>query len=286
MKLKYISWLWIGMLAFVMAACSDDDDDYQPGFLPAEDCMGVYFGNDNPQDLLVYGEGDDYSVELTVYRRLTDKAASVPVTLESDENVFTMPATVDFEEGEETATLKVEFPELEAQKLSSFTVKIDEAYTDPYTQVDGLSFYSGSVIESELELLSENMKFEFVEIPVTIYSKLYQYKGLNRYRIDNFLNSGKNLLFSVADPNSSGKCAVLPLSGCDVDATYSWYFLGDVTLNISDEYAYYDPYFYGVNGTTYYTYINLEKQTGYFYSSVYYSTESDDSGYLQATVSW
>ncbi len=66
-------------LPFVLMSCSDDDD-YEPGPAPAENCMSVYFPMQASYNYEFLAD-DDCIVPVTVKRAVSDEAVTIPLTM-------------------------------------------------------------------------------------------------------------------------------------------------------------------------------------------------------------
>lgn len=98
--LKYSLLAVVAASGFAFSACSDDDNEYQPG--PQSE--GVFFFNDNASRLQLPTNATELSI--TVGREGSTAEASYPVQVSTNlpEGIFNFPAEVHFAQGENVAT--------------------------------------------------------------------------------------------------------------------------------------------------------------------------------------
>ena len=87
-------------MGVAFSACSDDDNEYQPG----PQSQGVYFASSNPSRFNL--PTDATSLTINVGREGDLKEADYPVTVTTDlpEGLFTFPGSVHFAQGESNTT--------------------------------------------------------------------------------------------------------------------------------------------------------------------------------------
>lgn len=97
--LKYSVLAVIAASGVAFSACSDDDNEYQPG--PQSE--GVFFFNDNSTRVQLPTDATEISI--TVGRVGSTAAATYPVEVTTDlpEGIFNFPSQISFAEGETTA---------------------------------------------------------------------------------------------------------------------------------------------------------------------------------------
>jgi hypothetical protein len=131
-KIFLKSLMFAGVSAFLLTACTEDLPERTPSYVPAADCMEVYFPNSNKAVTEV--EQTVNSVEVTLSRVKTTSAASISLKEVDKSDVFTIPATVDFAAGQKDATITISFTGLEAFIQYSLGIQLDETYTNPYVE--------------------------------------------------------------------------------------------------------------------------------------------------------
>lgn len=97
--LKYSVLAVIAASGVAFSACSDDDNEYQPG--PQSE--GVFFFNDNTTRVQLPTDATEISI--TVGREGSTAAATYPVEVTTDlpDGIFSFPSQISFAEGETTA---------------------------------------------------------------------------------------------------------------------------------------------------------------------------------------
>ena len=203
-------------------------------------------------------------------RKVTTEAASVPVTVISSDAIFKIPATVDFAAGEETAELTILFPDMEVGKKYRFEIAVtDRKLADPYLEYENGATHFAAVVNIESWELMAHASFYFEDSRFDVFeADIYQATGTNKYKIENFLNSGKDLVYTLEDGN------VVP-QGDLLDDSY-WY------LYDNDDYLpCYPPSSYGTYFQCFsmylegFSYMNTEENYGCFYSSVFTNEGAD-----------
>lgn len=133
MKLNKISLAIMGLAAFAMSSCSEDDPEYTPA-APIENPAEFYFSNADADKLLEVGD-DETEFVVPVYR--ADKGAAETVNISvvnPDAAIFTIPSSVTFAEGSDEAQIVVTYnPEnLSMNTDYDFVFKVDGASSDYY----------------------------------------------------------------------------------------------------------------------------------------------------------
>ena len=102
---KYINNIMLLLLGmFVVAACSDDSDDYKGASVSGEQ---VYFSNTLSQQINLSNTETSFTVP--VARVKTDDAITVKIELADETKTFTAPATVTFDAGSKTADIVISY---------------------------------------------------------------------------------------------------------------------------------------------------------------------------------
>lgn len=273
------------LLVLVFASSCDDKSDcrYEPSPATPENCMTVYFDSSNCSEF-IFEPGEATSVELTLSRLDATQAAEVPLKCLTADEGLTLPTVASFEAGQHTTTVAVSFGELEISRKYSFTLAIDDAYVDHYTQLDGSSIYKGFVLAASWHVYASEvtMTWTVQGTQYTFNTQLEQLGTINRYRFADFVGSGLDMVFTTGGTSVyEGYDRIEPYSNYeDYDDGYAnaFYFMdsemqdypswtvGNTTilyLCIMREY-----YGYGD-----YSYISLDKRGGRFGT---YFTDYDD----------
>lgn len=280
--IKNIIYLLAGLIGLVATGCSDDDS-YEPGPQTSPDCMQVYFLSSNEAAKTI-DASDEYAITLQVGRIKTASAASVPIKIISQDEVLSIPANVEFAAGQSTAAIKISFPNAKTATTYSYRIEIEGSeYVDPYTVLDGSYKFAGSVLIASWQVAIKDATFTFASNFPAFKQDILQMEGTNKYKIENYLNSGTDLLFT-ADPATN---LITPIGGYQSSAT-AWYFYNNDTEKIpipcfpagSDISI---DSFYLYLGASY-TYLNLKTKKGRLY---HYNYNSDQTkGYNALSISW
>ena len=243
---RYASLVGVAAAMLLFTACDGDENTYVPGAETPEGCIGVYF--EGMQSGTIIATPGEESIAITLKRAKTENAVSVPLIVKSvDTTAIQIPETVEFAAGEAQATVNVGIKGLYAQKIYRFTLAVDEAYADHYTQVNGATQYTASVMVAQWELFKKNAQFFYDGVSVATpvyYSDIYKLSGVNKFYIKNFMGSGNDMYFTVGgnyDENnlSSSNGELLPIAGDGIvvdnypDEGYKYY---EITAANGDEY--------------------------------------------------
>lgn len=236
MKKIYYSLLFIAGL--LMAGCSDDDK-YIPGDPTPANCMNVYFQAANESNYMLTPEemASNPSISLHMSRELATEAATVPIVVEYADEGLQVPTTVQFAAGQQDADLVIDFPSIEKFKTYKFSVRVADPYANHYTATqDGCDRMTGSVFVTEWETVIKDAYFYlYYESAFTGYeANIEHLKGLNKFRFVNFLNTGRDLLFSLynaeftLDDRSTWSGEIIPLANAQYEDDDSmWYLVDD-----------------------------------------------------------
>lgn len=258
--------MWLPLL---LAGCSSDSL-YQPDTEEVTDCMGVYFVQDATSGETII-EGDERSLTLTLKRTESSAAATVPVTVVSSDAVFQIPATVEFGAGDSEAGLTIGFPSIEAGQKYHFEVAVDDRrYADPYRQyADGATHFSTTVSLETWEVLAR-AEFYFEDYRFDVFqADIWQVAGGNKYKIEDFLNSGTDLVFTLDNGTY-----MAPQGGW-LDGDNNFWYLYD---NAADDYIpcypanaqgiYFSAFSCYLDG---FSYLDVNDRSGCIYASVFAS---------------
>ena len=288
---RYASLVGVAVAMLLFTACDGDENTYVPGAETPEGCIGVYF--EGMQSGTIIATPGEESIAITLKRAKTENAVSVPLIVKSvDTTAIQIPETVEFAAGEAQATANVGIKGLYAQKIYRFTLAVDEAYADHYTQVNGATQYTASVMVAQWELFKKNAQFFYDGVSVATpvyYSDIYKLSGVNKFYIKNFMGSGNDMYFTVGgnyDENnlSSSNGELLPIAGDGIvvdnypDEGYKYY---EITAAKGDEYwetnGFYTYYFGWYGGPNYSTWSYIDFTYKYIYLSGYLEAYGSDS---------
>ncbi|MEY8608691.1 hypothetical protein AALM74_05870 [Parabacteroides segnis] len=280
--IKNIIYLLTGLIGLAFTGCSDDDS-YEPGPQTSPNCMQVYFLNTN-EATKVIDASEEYAITLEVGRTQTASAASVPIKIISQDEVLSIPTNVEFTAGQSVSAVKISFPNAKTATTYSYRIEIDgNEYVDPYAVLDGSYKFIGSVLVASWQVAIKNATFKFGSIFPEFKQDILQMEGTDKYKIENYLNSKTDLVFTV-DPTTY---VISPVGGYQSSAT-AWYFYNNDTEKIpipcfptgSDISI---NSFYLYLGASY-TYLNLKTKKGRLY---HYNYNSDETkGYNALSISW
>ncbi len=291
--LRYTAGMLGVCLAFTLASCSSDDDNYTPGEPTAAGAVGAYFDSKNASTFVLSPE--DETIELTLSRSNTQSAVTVPIIATGEgAKALQVPESVSFAAGEASQTLSIGVKGLEVKKQYALNLAIDESQADHYTMHDGTSSLSCTVVLTQWTMIQGSVQFYFsgTDAIEPIYSDLWQLEGMNSFYLTNFLGSGANLYFTLSgsdidfnDP-ATLKGEVVPVNGQGAltydygDYGYKLHYVspgvdenGDELFawTVDDTYFYY-VYWYG--GYSYSSYSWLDFSNKYFSFNAYASTYS------------
>ena len=138
-------------------------------------------------------------------RGLSESAAEVPITCEADD-AFDVPETVKFEAGQDKTTLTIGTERIEASKVYTIKLSIDDKYADHYTILNGSTSCTFKVVKAQWESYIDNvtMKWTTNGVENTWTTKIDKLGETGRYRILNLAGSGIDLYFNANTP-SNGK---------------------------------------------------------------------------------
>lgn len=231
--------LAIAMLSMlVMGACSDDDD-----FAPGEDLpagsTGAFFSKSNETDINI--DEDPSTITLQVGRTDSTSDATVPIIVQhSDTSAIIVPQSVHFNAGEGTANLVISTNGLTIDRTYNLTLAIDSTQTNVYARGGAPTISLKVMRGTPWKLFISGVTF-YMNSNTSTYpqftSDVYQYKKENRFYIENFMGSGRNLEFSF---DSNGYNASDPMSSKGYiswtdpgysDTENSWDYITDANGN-------------------------------------------------------
>lgn len=230
---KYILLLPAALMA--MTSCSDDEKyaDWHPG--EADTNPGVFFTTDNAT-LNSITKGSDPITTLRVGRMSREGELTVPIENLTADNRIVVPASVTFADGEEIASFDIDCSALPEKELVDIYLKISTSYVNTYSK--GYSSYVGKVIISDWDQVNNGQPVTFKILDsdyvltewATFTGNMYNLGGTQRYRIDNFMNSGENFSFDIEEstyPGWKGYGRIIPLTNQTMWTDMGWTTYGD-----------------------------------------------------------
>ncbi len=301
-KVNAYLYLPLALLGLALSACQKGGG-YEWAPKPDADSIQAYFLSSNTSEYIL-GE-DATSITLSIGRMQSDFAASVPVVVDYSDEVFRIPSAVEFAAGEDTAELTIEFPDIPKMEEKSFIIRLDGAAVNPYAVLDGSDVFTGKVVVSKwIELYDDAQLWLYEKLDCSCVSKLYWLEGFNRFRLENFLETGFDLSFSLIngekdfDPEdiSTWEGEFSPLDHYyeePTDDSYKYWSLRDD----AGEYATWKPENSPatINGlyvyrTSYYSYVSMSgagSDTYRGYLTTWVSTEEGTyDGYVHIYLYW
>lgn len=314
---KYLYLAFVGLLC-LQTACSDDDD-YEPAVPAAAGNMGAYI--EDVEERMVVLTPEDQEFTVTLHRTQTANEAVLPITVVSKASGIEVPGSVHFDAGQESAPLVITFNGLKPEVISTLELKLEDAYIDPYTQrPNGSSTLRIDFYQSEWKVVEIKKDEESESVPPVWWWRsttwwepnpgtLYRLGSLHRYKIENFMGSGKDLSFSlelIQTGETYNTYAIVPESANTYYETFDdytdWIFYDNeaddfITVypdanNPTDAYPYLYCYDKILPGTSYYSsvYVYNKPQkdgttvTGYFY--FWLGDDYDKSVYDYLNFKW
>lgn len=125
--LRYSFILLAVMMGFV--ACSDDDDNYQPGTVSGPQ---VFFPKGTPTQFDLSNSATSFNIP--VKRYVTNDALTVPIQLTDTNSVFTVPSEISFAAGDSMSAITVSYDpsKFEFNDYKVASIAIGEQYATPY----------------------------------------------------------------------------------------------------------------------------------------------------------
>jgi len=294
-------------------ACSDDDSNFTPGPEPSANNIGAYFAS-GYEEQTIYAEAptdEEDAIHLTVVRLNTEAAAKIPIIVDKADTAIHVPEYVEFKAGEDSVNITISSPYITQSKVYDVALHLDEDYCNPYADVEGGSTANFAIVWGEWGKLtnptlykqcvdrglieySEDSTMVLDSIEVWVNSKVKRYTvetvaGLNRFRINNFLDSDTDLDFSLEnfvaeEPGQSGGKITINSHFFYNDNTgcYSWGKDGWepwVPFNFTQSVSYIDFYPVYQWGTILYEYNNID----FYVNKPYWGKSSADPKYRFVT---
>lgn len=298
------------MLAMITVISCDESDSWKPGPQPAPNNPGVYFDRNiprviemeaNQQGVLV---NEFVTVTLGRDESKTSPALQVPVRIRYADPNLKIAEAVTFEAGASTAELKISVGEFEFSKQYTFSVEIDENYSNPYKAYSEGESGGSTRLDAKIEVVSVLGTATFTptdysgsNVPQFIPFEHIIYDNLDgSYTIKNFLynNAGYNFSFKIDEENN-----IRPLStnGYHSSDENRWYFYSENSDASSARIPCYIPganpndyvtyiYFYTAENSSSYTafWMDLSTKTGRMMGYSRYAVSS--SGRIAFNITW
>ena len=217
LQLKHSAWLLTGIFAAFLSACSSDDfdyDDYMPGTDVPEGSPQLYFDASNESTYLFTGD-DNRTFDITIARIDSTDAVSERLILTGGDGYVSVPDTVRFSAGERTATIAVDCTALPTKTTVNFTLSFESGISTPYGA--GSDTYQAKVTMSgDWVILADDVIYQYCTTSnedkwePTFNQKLYQLEGTERFKFENFLNSGVDFVFSLGNGGRDDNRTIVP----------------------------------------------------------------------------
>lgn len=206
---------FIGLLPVVALLAACDDDKWTAG-PEVEANMGVYFGSQSAYSYEIEPD-DSHLLELKLSRMDDASAVSVPLTVVSCPEGVVVPQSVSFEAGSRDASVFVDVTNMAEKSSGAVEIKLDPAYTNVYAagtssiRLDVLMTGGWIPVCDELDVRYEDLNFN--SIMPRQATQLLQLDGTYKFKIVDFMYSGLDLYFNVADISehqTSGSSEIVP----------------------------------------------------------------------------
>lgn len=221
--------------ALLMAGCSDSDS-WKPGPQPEKDTLGVFFPAQAKYEYTIEAD-DSRLLPVTISRCVDDEAATVPLTIVSLPEGVTVPESITFDAGVSTTTFNIDCTGMASRTSGNVDLLLGADYTNPYAAGSPTLQFKVTVTGAWIPL-AENVRVtynnnRFAESTTT----LYVLDGTSQFKLPNFLNSGLDLKFTVAEPTTA-TTNIIPLSNYvtyaelfpeDPDDYECWYLYDEST---------------------------------------------------------
>lgn len=214
-------------------ACSDDSESYTPGKEAPSGNIGAYIANDYDAQTIFADapSSSSNSIRLTVVRTDTKAAARIPIIVDEADTAIHIPDYAEFKAGEDSVDIVIRSPYITQAKVYNVSLHLDDSYCNPYADVAGGPTANFAIVwgkwgkltndalykqcvDRGLMAYSEDSTMVLDSIEVWVNGKTARYSletvaGLNRFRINNFMNSNTDFDFSLekfdkAEPGQSG----------------------------------------------------------------------------------
>lgn len=182
-----------GLATVIFSACTEDYPEREPSYVPASDCMNVYFPTSN--EGVVEVEQTVNEVVVTLSREKTDKAATIALKNIDKNGVFEVPETVSFTAGQKDAEITVKFENLVPFVQYSVLFSLEESYTNPYKENEtGTTNFQLNVTQADWKDYAEG-SFTSWFFEDTWPQNMQYSETLKMYRLKGLWVSGYNYMF-------------------------------------------------------------------------------------------
>lgn len=230
MKIRNIFTAVLALPALLLAGCSDDDSNWNPG-PETENVHQVYFNDVLSETEVEPNTATEFIVKF--YRKDNRGAISVPLTIEGSD-LFEVPATVDFADGEFSVEITVAVAASDVSGLHECSIKIpDGIYSSPYSKEYTTHTLRLTIIQwvpyaEKASVYGYDYEKGTKDPTLPAYTTtLYKADGMDRYYVT--IGDQKVVFNTVAsDALGVGVHYVYPMGGFTgkdlYDGTSVWYF--------------------------------------------------------------
>lgn len=135
---------WLAALALVAFGCSSDDS-WEPGPAAKADAQQVRFVDDGNSTHIIMPGFDVSNQVIQVRRSSSAGSLVVPIEVLTASDALIIPESVTFADGETETTMEVALKEGITEGVHKYIIHLASDEVDPYTQLDGISYYRGTV---------------------------------------------------------------------------------------------------------------------------------------------
>lgn len=285
--MKHILYSFIALCtALGFTACDDENDDWTPGEAESADSPGVFFSADNAYSFEFESGMGDEIIELHLQRLNSTNAVTVPLTSTVDNSNIKVPASVEFAAGQTDATISINCNGVPEREKLKFSISIPDEYKTLYGQ--GTDSFEGTVAVVAWVTIDPEVKFTYYDsnnkrVYDPSYSEWQLLEGSSKMKLTNFMNSGKDLMFTLDSTQtgcSTTYIGVNPIynyyydaAGADYDC---WYFYDTENDKMPDAWTMVngEPIAFCYLYSDGYSYFNLDDSYGCF--TAYFSATGDD----------
>lgn len=235
------------MAAFMATSCSQEktyDEDWAPGEVST--APGIFFLSQT--SLISIDKDVSTTYDIPVGRMTAGEELTVPLVVNCDDANLVVPTSVTFESGKDTSAITIDVTDLQLKKQTPLSITFPAEYINPYAA--GGSVLEANVVASGWEKINngEGVVFSYVDWSYNPYPsidpltlQMYHLGGTDRYRIENFMNSGMDFTFDLTPspyPAWQGYYRIIPLDHQIMTSTYGynsyyndWWFADEETEN-------------------------------------------------------
>lgn len=225
MKAIYKSLIMLAACVGTLTSCSDDN--WAPGPDDAAGCMTVFFGQLPSYNIEIEAD-DSHVISVPVSRANYDLAATVPLKVSETMQGVVIPESVVFEAGQKTAVLNIDVTGTPSKTSGKIVLDIDPKYVGLYgaggtSLTLNVTMAGAWVPVGEATVYYDDWTWTWTLYPsekVTIYNL----EGTTNFKIQNFVGSGLDFVFTCSDPSGSGYFKPLKnyYTCVEYDSSYSY----------------------------------------------------------------